>query len=140
MSRNPYLPIFLGTEIVDVIRIITVVVPAKKQKTITLRPKTVHSTKTLTVTTTSTIVPEDVCETLTTLSTSTVQITTQVVETASSTTTTTFTGTATTSFYAACATNNILGPVLPNENNDVISDVSCPRHPVSINCSVANGM
>ncbi|OQV09641.1 hypothetical protein CLAIMM_13742 [Cladophialophora immunda] len=80
--------------------------------TIRARPTTTTVTSTTISTTTITIVPGPVTTTVSTTTTTTTTSTSTSTETSTETdsTTTTTTTTTTTSFYAACATNNIIGP------------------------------
>ncbi|KIY02431.1 uncharacterized protein Z520_02570 [Fonsecaea multimorphosa CBS 102226] len=80
--------------------------------TIRARPTTTTVATTITYITTTTIVPGPVTTTVSTITTTTTTSTSTSTETSTETdsTTTTTTTTSTTSFYAACATNNILGP------------------------------
>ncbi|OAP57829.1 hypothetical protein AYL99_08567 [Fonsecaea erecta] len=77
---------------------------------------TTTSTTTTTVATTSTVIPAVVTSTVSTTSTTIVTTTSTSIAltTNTQTTTETDTTTSTTSVYAACATNNILGPQVQN--------------------------
>ncbi|KAI9838468.1 MAG: hypothetical protein M1837_002460 [Sclerophora amabilis] len=78
-------------------------------------PTAVVST-TATVTETSTVVPPNVSTTLSFTTTTTASTTSTITSSSTATSTASVTETTTTTSYAACATNNVLGPRVDNGN------------------------
>jgi hypothetical protein len=109
----------VGIDYVQVRSKVTVVITAKTSTKI-LPQSTATVTSTTVSTSTSTVVPSDVSKTLSFSTTIPVTVTTTFYTSPVVTTTTTFTVSSTLTGYAACATNNLLGPVY---NGNIIDDV-----------------
>lgn len=117
--RSPLLPLepshtnlgHKGVETIYLQDTITITVTGQPQTSTILPSTTAINTDTTTVTTTSDVVPPDASTTLSFTETDTSVATTAATTTAFTTISTeTLTATSTVDYYAACASNNLLGP------------------------------